>query len=40
MNNAADSEKFNKATTPAAFAAAEKVRKLVAEYIQKINDLL
>jgi len=40
MTAAAAAEKFNKATTPAAFAAAEKVRKLVEEYIEKANKLL
>lgn len=40
MEKAAASGKFAKAETPAAIAAAEKVKKLVAEYIDKINALL
>lgn len=35
-----NASKFNKAATPAAFAAIEKTRSLIKEYIQKTEDLL
>lgn len=40
MASAANSGKFDKAQTPAAMAAAEKVRKLVTDYTDLVNKLL
>ena len=40
MQTAASSSKFDKAETPAAKAAADKVKNLVNEYIEKANKLL
>ena len=40
METAANAEKLNKAGTPAAQAAADKLRNFVKEYIEKINKLL
>jgi len=40
MTEAATSSKFQKAETPAAQAAAEKVKRLVSEYIEKITRML
>ena len=40
METAASSAKFDKAETPAAMAAAQKVRKLVADYTSLANKLL
>jgi hypothetical protein len=40
METAANSSKFDKAATPAAQAAADKLRAFVTEYIAKIKSLL
>ena len=40
MERDAASTKFDKASTPSAIAAADKVKKLIAEYIAKINALM
>jgi hypothetical protein len=40
MEAAASNTKFDKAETPAAKAAAEKVKTLVSTYVDKINNLL
>ena len=40
MERDAASSKFDKASTPSAIAAADKVKKLITEYIAKINSLM